>query len=96
MGEGRGETQHLLQTISTSRWSPESICSVPPPPPPWHSRFTWVNHRAAVIAPLSAAAPRCTQRANRTSQFCRYQQILKYHMDHNEHLHVIETCKKFG
>ena len=28
--------------------------------------------------------------------FYRYQQILKYHMDHNEYLHVIETCKKFG
>uniref|UniRef100_A0A2C9MAP2 Vacuolar protein sorting-associated protein 11 homolog n=1 Tax=Biomphalaria glabrata TaxID=6526 RepID=A0A2C9MAP2_BIOGL len=25
-----------------------------------------------------------------------YQQILRYHMEHLEHLHVIETCKKFG
>ena len=26
----------------------------------------------------------------------RYQQILQYHMEHNEFVHIIETCKKFG
>ncbi|RUS74031.1 hypothetical protein EGW08_018205 [Elysia chlorotica] len=25
-----------------------------------------------------------------------YQQILRYHMEHNEYVHVIESCKKFG
>ncbi|KAK2192567.1 hypothetical protein NP493_28g12007 [Ridgeia piscesae] len=25
-----------------------------------------------------------------------YQQILRYHIEHNEHSHIIETCKKFG
>lgn len=26
----------------------------------------------------------------------RYMQILQYHMDHNEYVHVMEACKKFG
>ncbi|XP_013381879.1 vacuolar protein sorting-associated protein 11 homolog [Lingula anatina] len=25
-----------------------------------------------------------------------YQQILRYHMEHNEYVHVIDTCKRFG
>ncbi|XP_019628396.1 PREDICTED: vacuolar protein sorting-associated protein 11 homolog [Branchiostoma belcheri] len=25
-----------------------------------------------------------------------YQQILRYHMDHDEYVHIINTCKKFG
>ena len=28
--------------------------------------------------------------------YCSYQQILQYHMEHNEYLHVIEVCKRFG
>lgn len=28
--------------------------------------------------------------------FLRFPQILRYHMDHDEHFNVIETCKKYG
>ena len=27
--------------------------------------------------------------------FCRYQQILAYHMEHNDVAQVMNTCKKF-
>ena len=31
-----------------------------------------------------------------TSIFFRYQQILRYHMDHEAHGLVVETCRRYG